>query len=303
MAWLRMRFDCGPAQVDAASDLLERFGATSVSIIPLAGDLFADAPGGTAYWPSNRLAALLAPDTDLDILLACLRNRVGPANIRNATFEAVADRNWGAEYRATRGPICFGDFLCICPSWAQPAAAEHVIFLDPGLAFGTGSHGTTALCLDWLVTTDLHGLNVIDYGCGSGILAMAAATMGARAVDAVDFDPEAVAVARDNVAKNGLGQQVRVSVCDEVEMTVADILIANILLQPLVELAPRFSALVKPRGMIVLSGILATQVEECVSAYGPWFVFSGPEFRDEWAMLHGTRSAAPAGRGSSSGAV
>lgn len=295
MAWLRMLFDCGPAQVDAAADLLEQFGASSVSIVPLAGDLFADAPGNAAYWPSNRLAALLAPDTNLDILLACLRNRVGPGNIRNATFEPVPDRNWTAEYRAAHGPIRYGDRLCICPSWAQPAADEHVVFLDPGLAFGTGSHSTTALCLDWLARTDLRGLDVIDYGCGSGVLAMSAAALGAGTVHAVDVDPEAVAVARDNVAGNRLGRQVRVSLCGDVDLPAADILVANILLQPLVELAPKFSTLVKPRGRIALSGLLATQVNECAAAYGSWFEFTEPGFRDEWALLLGERNVMSAG--------
>ncbi|MBI2994618.1 MAG: 50S ribosomal protein L11 methyltransferase [Gammaproteobacteria bacterium] len=293
--WLRLEFDCGPAQIDAAAELLDRFGVASVSITPLKGAAIEGIAGPAVYGTSNRVSALIAAGTDLDILIACLRNRVGADHIRNVSFEAVADRDWSAEYCATHQPLSFGGKLCICPGWAKPAPGQHVVCLDPGLAFGTGIHATTALCLEWLTGLSLRDLVVIDHGCGSGVLALSAAVLGAREVHAVDIDPGAVDVARENVAKNSLGQRVRVSRCG-VDLPAADILVANILLQPLVDLAPTFSVLVKSGGRIALSGILATQTDECAAAYLPWFDIAPPEFRDEWALLPGTRNAAPADR-------
>lgn len=261
-----------------------------MSIAPLDGaPLFADLSGGPEYWPLNRVSALLSPETDLDILLASLRRGVGTANMRNIMMEALEDQDWTAVYRSRHGPLVFGDRLCICPSWARPLPAPCVIVLDPGLAFGTGSHGTTTLCLEWLVQRTVQGKDVIDYGCGSGVLGLAAAALGARRVLAVDNDPQAVSAARANVERNRLGGTVHVSLCGEVELPAVDILVANILLQPLVELADTFRALVKPGGVIALSGILAVQVGACVDAYQPWFDMAAPQFRNEWALLHGTR--------------
>ena len=289
--WLRLVFECEAAQIDAAADLLERFGATSVSITPLGEIVIEDSPGREVYGPSNRLEALLACGTDFDILLACLRNRIGAGPLRSVSIEPVRDRDWNAEFQSAHGPLSFGGRLCICPGWAQPVQGQDVVFLDPGLAFGTGTHGTTALCLDWLTRFAPRGLEVIDYGCGSGILAMSAAVLGARQVHAVDIDPYAIDVARENVEKNRLEGCVQVSPAG-VDLPAADILVANILLQPLMDLAPTFSALVKPHGRIALSGILAGQAGACAAAFRPWFDMAPPEFRDEWALLQGVRNAA-----------
>ncbi len=187
--------------------------------------------------------------------------------------------------------MVFGERLCICPGWLKPPDGyQHIITLDPGLAFGTGGHPTTSLCLEWLARQELTGRSVIDYGCGSGILALAAARLNAGKVYAVDIDLQAVAAARNNAGRNKL-EEITIGAAEEVDLPASDILIANILLTPLLAFAPKFSTLVKAKGDIVLSGILASQAEECLAAYGRWFKMDEPEFRNEWAMLHGVRLA------------
>ena len=163
------------------------------------------------------------------------------------------------------------------------------MILDPGLAFGTGTHPTTRLCLDWLAHHDIKDKCVIDYGCGSGILALAAARLGAVKVYAVDIDPQAIRATGENTSLNQLEDRLVIASTDDVELPAADILLANILLNPLIELAPVFDSLVKTGCDIVLSGILSTQSTECLASYSQWFKMSQPEYEEEWARLHGRR--------------
>jgi len=290
MSWLRLTLECGAGQVDTAADLLQRLGAESVSVSSPHNEMMVASQGSERYWQANRLSALLPPDLDVDILLACLRNSLGAENIQSHEFEPVGDRDWVADARDGHGPMLFADRLCVCPSWAQPLPAPSTLVIDPGLAFGTGSHQTTALCLEWLARTSLVGLSVIDYGCGTGILGMAAARFGAQRVQAVDTDHQALAAARENIRANGLDARVELHSGDA-GLEPADVLVANILLDPLCGLAPRFAELVTGGGRIALSGLLAFQVHSCLEAYRPWFTMQEPEFNDEWAMLHGIRNA------------
>lgn len=292
MDWLQLAFDCRAEEVDALTDLLGRLGAESVSV---SGDngaaLLATSSENPGYWPASRIAALLPAEADLDILLACVRNAAGADGLRNLLIEPVADRDWVADGRAAHGPLEFGDRLCICPSWASAPQGKQVLTLDPGLAFGTGAHATTALCLEWIAANDLDGRTVIDYGCGSGVLALAAAKLGAAGVHAVDVDPVAVAVTLENALKNGLEARIAAEHPDSAGLAPADLLVANILFTPLIELAPRFAALVRPGGDILLSGILATQAEACLGRYTRWFTMAPPRYRGEWALLAGRRRA------------
>lgn len=290
MGWLQLVFDCRAEEVDALTDLLGRLGAESVSVSGGDGQaLLATSTEEPGYWPASRIAALLPMEADLDILLACLRNAVGAAGLRGVRVEPVADRDWAAAGRTAHGPLEFGDRLCICPSWAQPPAGKQVLTLDPGLAFGTGAHATTALCLEWIAARDLDGRTVIDYGCGSGVLALAAAKLGAAGVRAVDIDPVAVAVTAENALKNGLGDRITAGFPDVAEAAPVDLLMANILFGPLIDLAPRFAALVKPDGEIALAGLLSTQAEACLGRYVRWFNMAPPRYRGEWALLAGCR--------------
>jgi ribosomal protein L11 methyltransferase len=294
MAWLRLTFTSYPPCLQDLGALLEQFDAISISYAPVTGDpVFGDAAVAERYWERTSVSALFDQGIDTDILIACVRNRVGTDNILDCRVELVQDANWIEAHRSGFAPRIYGGRLCICPSWCErPAEIPHIIELDPGLAFGTGAHATTALCLEWLAGNDLAGKRVIDYGCGSGILALAAAALGAAEVQAVDIDPQALLATGNNAANNRLAHKIHTTLPGNGLMQQADLLMANILLNPLLELAPVFKGSLAGNGTLVLSGILATQAHECLKAYTPWFDMHGPVYRDEWAMLCGVRTGA-----------
>jgi ribosomal protein L11 methyltransferase len=216
------------------------------------------------------------------------------ASFPNATFEHIADRAWEREWLKDFHPMRFGRRLWICPGGQRPqldeSAEEHcLIELDPGLAFGTGTHPTTALCLEWLDSAPLDGKSVVDYGCGSGVLAIAALKLGAAAALAIDIDPQALLATRDNAARNHVSERLTVAGPDEAPRRQAVILLANILAEPLLELAPSFGERVAPGGSVVLSGILRSQAAPVASRYAAWFDMRPATVRDDWALLHGVR--------------
>lgn len=288
---LRLTLQTDARHVEPLTELLEKFGAESVSYLPLTDeDLFDEPSEQTHLWERTEVVALLDHETDMDILLSCVRNQIGTEHIFGHDIELLQACNWTEKYKEDFGVMVFAGALCICPTWIDPPARyRHVISMDPGLAFGTGKHPTTSLCLEWLASHGLSGTTVIDYGCGSGVLALAAARLGADRVYAIDIDPQAVTAARNNAARNRLEDKISITTATDVVLPVADILVANILLTPLLEFALKFSMLVKPGGDIVLSGILANQAEECLASYSQWFKMSEPLFLDEWAILHGVR--------------
>jgi ribosomal protein L11 methyltransferase len=246
------------------------------------------APGATPLWPTVRLAALFAGDRRPDEIIAALAKSLA-APLPPHRFEPVADRAWEREWLKDFHPMRFGSRLWICPHGRPPPDAEAtVVWLDPGLAFGTGTHPTTALCLEWLDSAALHALDVIDYGCGSGILAIAAAKLGAGSVTTVDLDPQALLATRDNAERNGVSDRIVTRTPDEA-LDPADLLLANILSEPLIALAPRFARLVRPGGRIVLAGILISQAETVTGAYRPWFDIAPFATRDSWVCLHGVK--------------
>ena len=292
MAWLQLTLDCERNAVEGLCALLERFDAVSVSLSAASGEaLLAEGAGlKEDFWERTRISALLHEDTDLDILLACLRNCAGTDHILGHQITVIGDRDWIGEVQQSHRPHLFGARLCVCPGWCTPPDhIPHLIMLDPGLAFGTGGHDTTAMCLEWLVQNDINGRVVIDYGCGSGVLALAAASLGASHVYAVDTDPQALEASRSNAERNHLHGNITVAHPGRIELPVADILLANVLLGPLLKLAPEFARRVSGSGSVVLSGVLAVQSEECLAAYQTWFNMDAPWYRMEWALLHGTR--------------
>ncbi|MFT5131764.1 MAG: ribosomal protein L11 methyltransferase [Gammaproteobacteria bacterium] len=293
MSWLRLTLECNAAYVDVLSKLFEQFDAVAVSSEAMSEEqMYAGVGDDPVYWNRTAVSALFDDSIDLDILLACSRNRIGTDNLTNSRVEVVKDENWIEAHKANHGSTIFAERLCVSPSWILP---NHdypaTLVLDPGLAFGSGKHATTALCLDWLARQDLGAKQIIDYGCGSGILGLAAAILGAKKVYAVDIDPQALQATRNNAMANKLEDKINVSSADNAELPIADILLANILLKPLTELAPLISKLVCAKGKIILSGILAVQTEECLAAYSPWFNMSAAVFQDEWALLEGIRLA------------
>lgn len=293
MAWLQLSIETDREHAQSLAGFLEQFNATAISFSAASDELLFDHADGTdsGHWQHTRVTALLQDDIDLDILLVCLRDRIGVDHIYSRKISRLEDRDWVASCEQSHPALVFADRLCICPGWCDVPEGEYLtVRLDPGLAFGTGTHATTSLCLEWLARAPLNGRTLIDYGCGSGILALAAAQLGAVSVAAVDIDPQAITACESNVARNRLQDKVRVGHPDTVAMQPADVLIANVLLNPLLDLRDRLAALVKPGGSIVLSGLLAHQADSCLAAYRACFNMQSPEFRDEWALLQGVRT-------------
>jgi ribosomal protein L11 methyltransferase len=257
-------------RAEEVSDALMAMGALSVTFQD-AGDqpLFEPPLDTTPLWHRVRVIGLF--DTDSKLQVAEVENKV-----------------WEREWMEHFHPMRFGRRVWICPSWCEPPDPNGVnILLDPGLAFGTGTHPTTSLCLTWLDAHPPKGQAVMDYGCGSGILAIAAMKLGATCVIGIDHDPQALTATQDNAEKNGI--EVTLFRTAGEGANVVDVLLANILAQPLLDLAPLFATLVRPGGKIVLSGILETQVETLKVLYQQWFDIDGLQTLDGWACLSGTR--------------
>jgi len=266
------------------------FGAVAVSYTDQRDDpILEPAPGEFRLWPHSRLQALFSFDCKPHDIVSGLAHvlRIEPERIE---VQTLADRVWEREWLRDFHPMCFGQRLWVAPHHAHVHTQGAVIVrLDPGLAFGTGTHATTAMCLAWLDANVTGGEVAIDYGCGSGVLAVAAARLGAREAYAFDIDPQALTASRDNSAANAVGDRVHVVDSDTSLPEAADILMANILCGPLCELASRFASLTRPGGKIVLAGLLETQAAEVTRAHTPWFDISPFATRDGWTALSGIR--------------
>ncbi len=266
-------------------------GATSVTLLDAADvPILEPAPGSTPLWPTVRLVAHFPPDADRAAIGKCLESASAGASAA-ARFELIADRAWEREWLKDFRPMRFGAHLWVCPQGQSPDDPRAIVVdLDPGLAFGTGTHETTALCLTWLERAELCGLDVIDYGCGSGILAIAALKLGAHSAMGVDLDPQALIATRDNSVRNGVVVE---AVLPDAPLPPCDLLLANILAEPLIALAPRFASLVRPRGGVLLSGILGAQADAVASAFAPWFDMRTCATRNDWVCLEGARNEGP----------
>jgi ribosomal protein L11 methyltransferase len=286
--FLQLTFDLGAADPEALESACFLAGALSVTLTDAADHpVLEPAPGATPLWPTVRLTALLA-DQPLERVETML-NAFLDAPLPRFRVERVADRPWEREWLKDFQPMRFGARLWVSPhgdSVADPGAV--VVWLDPGLAFGTGSHPSTALCLEWLDGAALDGLEVIDYGCGSGILSIAAVALGARRVLAVDLDPQALLATRENASRNRVADRIVVRE-PEGKLEPADVLVANILSDPLIALAPRFATLVHPGGRIVLAGLIGAQAGLVTLAYQPWFDIRPFKALDDWVCLEGVR--------------
>jgi len=293
MAWLRITVDSTSHDPEHLSELLSTAGAVSVTFEDAADQpVLEPLPGETHLWSQTRVSALFADDTDSDAISDVLRRDSGDPAL-NIIVETVEDQDWTRAWMDQFQPLRFGRRLWICPHWHTPPQPNDVnIMLDPGLAFGTGTHPTTALCLEWLDAQDIRDDNLIDYGCGSGILAIAAAKLGAHRVWAVDYDPQALTATGNNAAANAVDQTIAIHSPDTLPEILADVLIANILYGPLLELAPRFAKLVRPGGKLVLSGILHDQAEPLLEKYCTWFNMEPVATRNEWVRLSGQRNDA-----------
>jgi ribosomal protein L11 methyltransferase len=276
------------ATVEAA--LLDA-GAHSITLLD-GGDepVLEPRPGEVRLWSDTRVCALFDDANDPLRSLSQLAAALGSGLLSAARIRAVADqaweRAWMADWKSTR----FGGRLWVCPTAAEaPAPADAVVVrLDPGLAFGTGTHPTTALCLEAVDALGWSGRSVIDYGCGSGILCIAALQLGAAAAVGVDIDPQALTATRMNAARNGVAERLVVQE-PGAALAPADALLANILAGPLIELRPVLAGACKPGAELVLSGILENQLDSIVAAYRPWFHIGGVTRRDDWCCIRARR--------------
>ena len=274
--------------------LLLEAGASSVTLMDAEDQpVFQREPGATPLWGTSTLTGLFPLEQNLKALLATLQFHPRVLNRDSLQLEPLQEQVWERTWMDNFAPKQFGKRLWICPSWQSPPDPEAVnILLDPGLAFGTGSHATTALCLRWLEQANLRDKTVIDYGCGSGILAIAAALLGADKIHAVDNDPQAIAATVDNSLRNDLPvDKITAYLPEALPKLQADFLLANILAEPLHELADQFATLLKPEGKIVLSGILEEQTESLLARYERWFSLDKPATEDGWVRLSGSRRA------------
>jgi ribosomal protein L11 methyltransferase len=284
--FLQLTLSIGSADPAPVEDALLAAGAASITLEDAGDDpVLEPPPGSTPLWPRVRVKALFDAAADTQALRA---------SFPEATFEHIADRAWEREWLKDFRPMRFGRRLWVCPGGQRPQPddagdAPCLIELDPGLAFGTGTHPTTALCLEWLDGAPLPGKFVVDYGCGSGVLAIAALKLGAAAALAVDIDPQALLATRENAARNQVAERLTVTGAGEASTRPADMLLANILAEPLLELAPSFAERVAPGGCVVLSGILRSQAGPVASRYAAWFDMSPAKLRDDWALLYGVR--------------
>ncbi len=295
MDWQQFVIDLDTLDPATVEEVFTRHGAHSVTLSD-AGDapVLEPLPGETPLWADTRMTALFSPDVDLKGVRAGLLEALQVGSLPPHRVETLADRAWEREWLKDFSPMQFGERLWISPGDGVVSQQDAVIVrLDPGLAFGTGTHPTTALCLEWLDGLPLRGATMLDYGCGSGVLAIAALLLGCRSATAMDIDPQAVMATGQNAARNMVQGQLRI--CrgeDEIEGEF-DVVVANILAGPLVQFAESITSTVTRRGMLALSGVLCEQAGDVMEAYARWIEFDDPVWREQdghtWSRLTGTR--------------
>ena len=291
MPWLQVRLAISPEQAEIYEDALLEVGAVSVTFMDAEDQpIFEPELNTTPLWTHTHLLALFEADTDATAVFAHLQ-LLTDAELPEHHAEVIEDQDWERSWMDNFHPMRFGQRLWIVPSWhAAPEPDSVNLLLDPGLAFGTGTHPTTALCLEWLDGQPLQGCDVLDFGCGSGILAIAALLLGARHAVGTDIDVQALEASRDNAGRNGIAEAAfPLYLPEDLPAQQADVLVANILAGPLVSLASQLSTLVKPGGRLALSGILAEQGEEVAAAYAADFDLDPIANRDGWVRISGRR--------------
>ncbi|MDA3979647.1 50S ribosomal protein L11 methyltransferase [Gallibacterium sp. AGMB14963] len=292
MAWLQIRLNSTNEQAEQLSDSLEELGAVSVTFMDSKDTpIFEPLPGETRLWGNTDVMALFDAETDMQAIVEALFAEQAITAETAYKIEQIEDKDWEREWMDNFHPLKFGQRLWICPSWREiPDPTAVNVMLDPGLAFGTGTHPTTALCLEWLDSLDLQDKTVIDFGCGSGILAIAALKLGAKQAIGIDIDPQAIQASRENAKRNGVEDRLQLYLsADTPQDLTADVVVANILAGPLKELAPIISNLVIPQGHLGLSGILATQSNAVAAAYADQFALDDVAEREEWCRITGIK--------------
>ncbi|HGF5137580.1 TPA: 50S ribosomal protein L11 methyltransferase [Vibrio parahaemolyticus] len=293
MPWIQIKLNATNENAEQIGDMLmEETGALSVTFLDAQDTpVFEPLPGETRLWGDTDILALYDAEADTNFII----DQIKASNMLAENFaykvEQLEDKDWEREWMENFHPMKFGERLWICPSWREVPETDAVnVMLDPGLAFGTGTHPTTALCLEWLESMDLSGKTVIDFGCGSGILAIAALKLGAEKVIGIDIDPQALLASKDNAERNGVADKLEVYLPqNQPEGLIADVVVANILAGPLRELAPIIKGLVKPNGALAMSGVLDTQAEDVASYYRDELHIDPIVEQSEWCRISGRK--------------
>ena len=275
---------CGREHAEQVEAILENAGALSITYLDKNDEPMLEPEIGTApVWRENIIQALFNTHEQATAIFNLLKHEY---NWMSGTIEVIDDQDWQRAAMDLFQPQAFGKHLWICPSWITPPEPNAInVILDPGLAFGTGTHPTTALCLEWLANTHLNNLNMVDYGCGSGILAIAAIKLGAQSVHAVDLDDQALQATLSNATINQIAEpQLQLGLPNELSGQY-DLVVANILLGPLISLKENFYALLKSSGTLVLSGLLNEQTSALIQHYQPEFTLQEHQTREDWACL------------------
>lgn len=284
--WIEIKLRCSSKTADTIADMLEQLGSLAVTYQDAEDSpILEPRPGERRLWPNTEVTGLFAVGTDPKPIVQTLQQILGD-NFPMAVVN-LEDKDWIRAWMDQFKPMRFGRRLWICPSWHRVPDPEAVtVMLDPGLAFGTGTHPTTALCLEWLDGLDLQGKTVLDYGCGSGILAAAALKLGAGAAFGVDIDPQAIIASEENAKRNEVLERLTLSTgSDGKSFAPCQVAVANILAGPLAELEPQIAAMTAAGAPLALSGILDEQADEVIAAYSRDFDFVDKKVKDGWVRL------------------
>lgn len=292
MPWIQLKINTSGANAEELGDALMESGAVSVTFQDTHDTpVFEPLPGETRLWGDTDVIGLFDAEWDMKAAVAQLEHSPLLGAGFQHKIEQLEDKDWEREWMENFHPMRFGKRLWICPSWRDvPDPSAVNVMLDPGLAFGTGTHPTTSLCLEWLDGLDLTGKTVIDFGCGSGILAIAALKLGASRAIGIDIDPQAIQASRDNAQRNGVEDKLELYLPEnQPDNLSADVVVANILAGPLRELAPLISVLPVQGGQLGLSGILASQAASVSEAYKAGFALDPVAEKEEWCRITGIK--------------
>ncbi|KAF3977165.1 MAG: 50S ribosomal protein L11 methyltransferase [Methylococcales symbiont of Iophon sp. n. MRB-2018] len=293
MAWHQLSIITDKETTPEVSDFFSELGAVSVTYMDAEDQpIYELALRETKIWQLTKVIALFELDAEPERVRTLLFSRFKNNFLQNWYQEILADQVWERTWMDHYQPMKFGDSLWVCPTGQEKNETDTVcLTLDPGLAFGTGTHPTTALCLEWLANHELSNKTIIDYGCGSGILAIAALLLGAKQAHAIDIDPQAIEVTHHNAKKNQVENKLTCYLSEQFNPFQADIVLANILAQPLCDLSEPISKLIKTKGKLVLSGILNEQAESVTKAYQVQNIqLASPVSQEEWCLLSGSKS-------------
>ena len=292
MPWLQLRLNANEDNAEKISDWLMASGAQAVTFIDAKDTpIYEPLPGDeVVYWHNTIVMGLYDANHNMEKVISYLQGIHPDKQDMHYKLEQLEDKDWEREWMDNFHPMQFGKRLWICPSWREVPDPDAVnVMLDPGLAFGTGTHPTTALCLQWLDGLELTGKTVVDFGCGSGILSLAALKLGAKEVIGIDIDPQALQASRENAKRNNVEDRLSLYLPKDQPQLKADIVVANILAGPLKELAPTIIEFVAPQGLLALSGVLENQAPALLSVYGQWCDMDDIAVQEEWVRITGQK--------------